>query len=105
MHFNSPCKACNHPHDGLICSYTVHHVGTIHLRSYNNSFFGVQGGYVKGYDQYGASGQEQLTFKPFEMGREESFEYRQDHECGCMFYVPSENLEFLEWKYNASLDK
>jgi hypothetical protein len=58
---------------------------------------------VKGYDS--STGSEQLSFRQFDMGREEAFEYNQETECGCRFYVPSENLEFLEWKYDESLNK
>jgi len=79
-------------------------LGTIRLRSYSPSLWGVDGGYVKRYD-YSNNDGEQLSFKPFDIGREEAFEYNQETECGCRFYVPSDNLEFLEWKYNESNSK
>lgn len=79
-----------------------HKSGTIRLKSYNSQLFGIDGGYVKRYDSYSGNGEAQVTFKPFDIGREESFEYSQDSDCGCRYYVPSENLEFLEWKYEQS---
>lgn len=105
MAYKSNCKACDHPHEEMRCSHNVHKVGTIRLRSYNSTLWGVTGGYTKSYDMYGASGQEQVSFKPFDIGREEHFEYNQETECGCRFYIPSDNLEFLEWKYDEKSGK
>ncbi len=99
MFYKSPCKACDHPHDGMVCSHVAHKVGSIRLRSYNSSLWGVNGGYVKNYD---SSQGGDISFRPFDIGREEAFEYNQETDCGCRFYVPSDNLEFLEWKYEQS---
>lgn len=34
--------------------------------------------------------------------KDETFEYEQEVDCGCRYYVPGDNLEFLEWKYEQS---
>lgn len=104
MAYKSPCKACNHPHSGGICQQHIVENGTIRLKPYSQSLWGVQGGYVKDYSyaQYDGTTAERTTFQPFQIGRDEAFEYAQDTECHCRFYVPSDNLEFLEWKYEAS---
>lgn len=103
MVYKSNCRACDHPHDGMICSHITHKVGTIRLRSYNHTLWGVGGGLAKGWDN--SNGSEQLSFKMFQTNLEEPFEYNQETDCGCRFYVPTENLEFLEWKYNESNSK
>ncbi len=99
MHYKSNCKACNHPHDGLTCNHMTHKAGTIRLKSYDSSLWGISGGMVKGYD---INGSEQLSFKQFNTHSDQPFEYTQEVDCGCRYYVPSENLEFLEWKYSES---
>lgn len=81
----------------------IHKTGTIRLRSFNHTLWGINGGLVKGWDN--SSGSEQLSFRPFQTNLEESFEYNQETDCGCRFYVPTDNLEFLEWKYNESANK
>lgn len=93
MSYKSPC---DHPHDDMICNYTVWKTGTIRLQSYNQSLWGITGGYTKEW----VNGNEQMTFKPFQTSIKEMFEYSQETDCGCRFYVPSENLEYLEWKYS-----
>jgi len=100
MEYRSTCRACSHWHNG-ICSTMTHKVGTIRLKSWDQSLWGINGGLVKGYD-YSNGGSEQLSFKPFNTGMEQAFEYSQETDCGCRLYVPSENLEFLEWKYEQS---
>ena len=101
MVYKSLCKACDHAHDGMRCNHMQHKTGTIRLRSYNSQLFGVDGGYVKRYDNYNG-GEPNVSFKPFDIGREEAFEYSQESDCGCRYYVPSDNLEFVEWKYEQS---
>jgi len=82
----------------MTCNHVTHKAGTIRLKSYNSSLWGITGGYVKNWD----NGSEQLSFKQFNTHMDEAFEYSQETDCGCRFYIPSENLEFLEWKYNES---
>lgn len=103
MVYKSSCRACSHPHDGMICTHVIHKIGTIRLRSFNSSLWGINGGYVKNYD-YSQQG-DNLSFKAFDTAREESFEYNQETDCGCRCYIPSDNLEFLEWKYDESNNK
>ena|SRR5690242_16312247 len=104
MPYKSTCKACSHPHSDGVCHQMITQTGNIRLRPWNGSIWGVQGGMVKDntYNNYGGSTQESITFRPFDIGREENFSYTQESDCGCRFYVPSDNLEFLEWKYDES---
>lgn len=103
MAYKSPCKACDHLHEGMICNCTIYKTGTIRLKSFNSSLWGVSGGTAQGYDSY--SGSQQMVFKPFQTSIDEPFEYNQQTDCGCRFYIPSDNLEYLEWKYNESTTK
>lgn len=100
MLYNSPCKACAHSHDGLVCSWTVHKQGTINLKPMSSQVWGIQGGLAKNWDN--STGSEQLSFKQFDYMRSDPFEYSMEIECGCRYYIPSDNLEFLEWKYERS---
>jgi hypothetical protein len=66
----------------------------------SNQLFGINGGMVKTYDYN--NGGEQLSFKSYDMSRNDIFEYTQDVDCECRCYIPSDNLEFVEWKYDES---
>jgi hypothetical protein len=98
--YNSSCRACDHKHDGYVCNWQVHKQGTINLKPINSQIWGIQGGMSKSWDN--STGSEQLSFRQFDMYRSDPFEYEMEVDCGCRYYVPSDNLEFLEWKYERS---
>jgi len=77
--YKSPCRACTHRHEGDRCNATITEKGTIKLKPYTSTLWN---------DDCGPIVQE--------------FEYEQDLDCRCRCYIPSENLEFLEWKYDES---
>lgn len=99
MAYKSTCRACGHWHE-TVCSTTTRRNGSMNLRPMSNMIWGINGGMVKSYDY--SSGSEQVSFKAFDMNRSDVFEYNMDVDCGCRYYVPSDNLEFLEWKYDES---
>ena len=77
--FKSPCKACAHLHSHeSLCSYLMENSGNLYLAPTNSYDFGnVWSG-------------------------EKSFIYRQTKPCNCLYYVPSNNLEYMEWLYEQS---
>jgi len=99
--YNSPCRACDHKHDGEICRWQIHKTGRIELKPvYSDSLWGVGPAlHQHGKDEDG----KETTFKLYpNTYKDETFEYKIELDCGCRCYIPSENLEFLEWKYNES---
>lgn len=100
MAYKSSCKACGHLHADGVCPASVHKNGSITLRPESNSLWGISGGMVKHWDSQ--SGSEQLSFKNWDNYRGEYFTYDMDTDCGCRCYIPSDNLEFLEWKYSQN---
>ncbi|MGH7974924.1 MAG: hypothetical protein ACREBR_05315 [bacterium] len=100
--YKSSCKACAHLHQGYICNWQVHKTGRISLKPvYNGGLWGIGNALhqhikdenSKEIDSYPAH---------VDIYKSEQFEYEQETDCGCKCYIPSENLEFLEWKYSQS---
>ncbi len=79
MPYNSSCRACNHKHENDHCNATITEKGTIKLKPYTYNLW-----------------------NPDCDSLAQKFEYEQDFACRCRYYVPSDNLEFLEWKYERS---
>jgi hypothetical protein len=77
--YKSPCRACDHKHEGSHCNAVIKEKGTIKLKPYTSNLWN---------DDCGPITQE--------------FEYEQEFDCRCKYYIPSENLEFLEWRYEQS---
>ncbi len=82
MPYKSHCKACDHKHEGSHCNATITERGTVKLKPYSSYLWN---------DECGQTTQE--------------FEFEQTFDCRCRFYIPSDNLEYLEWKYNESTSK
>jgi hypothetical protein len=101
IEYKSTCKACAHKHPNYICNWQVQKTGRIELRPvYSDSLWGISAAlHQHGVD---ADGHDFISSPRINTYRDETFEYRQETDCGCMFYVPSDNLEFLEWKYDES---
>ena len=101
MSYNSPCKACDHKHDGFICNWQVNKTGRIELKPvYSDSLWGL--GSALHHHSRDENGKDVIFEARINTYKDETFEYKQEMDCGCKCYIPSENLEFLEWKYNAS---
>ncbi len=97
--YNSPCRACSHSHDGLVCSWQVQKTGMISLRPAHPSsdLWGIP----ESHSHHTADAT-LISVHPLDLYKTERFEYTQEVDCGCRYYVPSDNLEFLEWKYDES---
>jgi hypothetical protein len=96
VEYKSPCKACFHTHSDSVCNWQVEKQGIIRLKPYNNNLWNSPHSHMHGQNI------EDVYPVPYVNSAEESFIYKQELDCGCMFYVPSANLEFLEWKYDES---
>jgi hypothetical protein len=103
MEYKSACRACDHKHFGCVCNWQTHKAGHIKLRPlYSEGLWGLTAGlHVHGTDDEGKA--TSAVFQQYlNTYKQESFEYEQETDCGCRFYVPSDNLEFVEWKYSQS---
>lgn len=81
MEYKSVCKACGHNHYNYLCNWQILKKGTIKLKPWNSNIWGVAHTHEH---------------------KQEFFDFEQETECGCRFYIPSDNLEYLEWKYEES---
>lgn len=100
MLYNSPCKACDHKHDGLVCNWQVRKTGRIDLKPVYTDLWGLNAAlHTHGKDE---EGKEVIFSSHLNTYKEVEFEYIQETDCGCRYYVPSDNLEYLEWKYERS---
>lgn len=99
--YKSSCRACDHTHYGLTCTWQVHKIGHIKLKPiYSEGLWGINSAlHVHGKDEEGKD----INY-PYHPNtyKDETFEYTQETDCGCRCYIPSDNLEFLEWKYDES---
>lgn len=100
MDYKSSCRACGHKHFDYICNWQVHKTGRIKLRPvYSEGLWGLTAAiHTHGLDD----DEDHISNHVINTYKLETFEYEQETDCGCMIYVPSDNLEFLEWKYNES---
>lgn len=82
----------------MVCNWQVQRTGNIILKPiYSEGLWGIGNAlHIHGKDEDGKD-----TVYPYRPNtyKYESFQYAQETDCGCRFYVPSDNLEFLEWKY------
>jgi len=85
----------------MVCSWQVRKSGMIKLRPvYSEGLWGLTNAlHHHGKDDDGNDVQYRASFDTY---KNETFEYEQESNCGCRCYVPSDNLEFLEWKYEES---
>lgn len=99
MLYNSSCRACNHQHHGEICRWQILKIGQIDLRPvYSEGLWGIGSSLHSHVETDDGKG---IIYKQFiNSHKDEKFEYKQEMDCGCRCYIPSENLEFLEWKYD-----
>lgn len=101
MEYKSTCRACHHyPH--AICTWQVHKTGRMKLKLvYGDSkLWGIGPALHTHFDDVDGKGGNYRQF--LDIYNNETFEYEQEVDCGCSCYVPSDNLEFLEWKYEQS---
>jgi len=101
MEYKSPCRACDHKHFDYLCNWQVHKTGRIKLRPvYSEGLWDL----AAALHQHGKddSGEETIFRQHLDTYKLETFEYEQETDCGCRVYIPSDNLEFLEWKYEQS---
>ena len=98
MSYKSSCRACDHNHDGYICNWQVSKQGRITLRpTYSEGLWGISSALHKHVkDDEGKDVVSPFTISAW---KDELFDYVQETDCGCKLYIPSENLEYLEWKY------
>jgi hypothetical protein len=78
VEYKSPCRACGHKHESSHCNGIVKEKGIIKLKPFTYRL----------WDD--------------EHGDKQGFEYEMEFDCRCKCYIPSENLEYLEWKYDES---
>lgn len=97
VEYKSPCRACDHKHQGYTCNWQVNKVGTIKLKPTYSTLWGLLPGHTHSEEDVS-----KIEYDASNLYKEETFEYRQEVDCGCKCYIPSENLEFVEWKYNES---
>jgi hypothetical protein len=100
--YNSPCRACDHKHyDRLVCNWQIHKTGHIKLKPvYSEGLWGLGSAlHHHGKDE---DGKDVISSARINTYKDETFEYEQEVDCGCRYYVPSDNLEYLEWKYDES---
>ena len=84
--YKSPCKACKHVHfnslnQGMSCGSYSNEYGSIQLMPQSSTDFGNM------------------------WNNNKYFNYSINKQCSCFLYVPSDNLEFLEWCYDNSQSK
>ncbi len=102
--FYSNCRACTHFHDGRDCSWLTQKSGKIKLRLlYSDSDSGLWGIQSVLHDHFKDKNDKDVIVRQnVRTYSNETFEYDQEIECGCRYYIPSDNLEYVEWKYNES---
>ena len=96
MSYKSSCRACDHNHDGYICNWQVHKQGKITLRPVYSTLWGMIPSHIHDTET------QEVIQQPLNVYRDEIFEYIQEVDCGCRLYIPKDNLEYLEWKYDES---
>jgi hypothetical protein len=100
MEYKSECRACAHKHSDYVCNWQVQRSGRIKLKPvYSDGLWGISAA----LHRHGKNdqGQEDISKQHIDIYRDEVFEYEQEVECGCRVYIPKDNLEFLEWKYES----
>jgi len=103
MEYKSNCRACDHKHWNYVCNWQVRKTGRIDLKPVFTNLWGLSAGlHTHGKDEDGKDATFSLHPNFY---KNEEFEYMQETDCGCKCYIPSENLEFLEWKYDESSGK
>lgn len=87
--FKSSCRACHHVHGNNepACNH-----------------FEVQNGNIKLREIINPSHQHAMgAFSGFDYNYGKDYEYTQEIRCRCAFYSPTDNLEYMEWKYDESI--
>lgn len=101
MEFKSSCRACGHLHLDYICNWQVRKTGRISLKPYYSvSLWGIENAlHIHSKDD---QNKDVIYSSSLNTYKNETFEYEQETDCGCKCYTPSDNLEFMEWKYEQS---
>lgn len=82
--FKSACRGCTHVHSGSDRCYNMNYeVGSISLSPQNYNDFGTM----------------------WSAGSNKPFNFSMSVNCRCQYYVPTDNLEFLEWGHERNLTK
>jgi len=100
--FKSSCRACAHKHQFQVCNWPINKTGRLKLKLVHgeSKLWGISQALHQHLDM---DGEEDVVVKQrLNIYENEVFEYEQEVDCGCRLYIPSDNLEFVEWKYSQS---